>query len=220
MKQWWKNLFSKKEVKIYVNDLGYEITEREYYEWKRRQRDRLMGSASQNRVRQGLVSESQSEVNESSRSKKQTIQYRSELVPELEDEHRGLIERYLLIGEMFSKGDYPRLKQELKRFKVEFNTHIVKENLYFYVYLEQTMGVDSENREIIRDFRREMNHIARLVKKFINKYSNVEFNADMSTQFAQDYEQMKGGLVERIESEENNLYTLYAPPEREKGMIA
>lgn len=220
MKQWWKNLFSKREVKIYVNDLGYEITEQEYYEWKRSQRDRLMGAASHHRMRHVPVGESHGDKSQQNNNKQQTIQYRSELVPELKDEHRELVERYLLIGALFSNRDYPRLKQELKRFKVEFNTHIVKENLYFYVYLEQTMGMDSENREIIRDFRREMNHIARLVKKFISRYVGAEFTADVVAQFARDYEAMKGGLVERIESEENNLYTLYSPPERNDSLIA
>lgn len=207
----WRNLFGRREVKVYLSAEGEELSEQEYLAKRT-----LLTNAN-------LVTPDRYAIEVKSPSaglSAKTIKYRPDLVLELEDDHRHLVQLYLNIGEFFAQRKFPEMKQELKRFKADFNTHIVKENLYFYVYLEQTMGQDDENREIIRDFRREMNHIARLVRKFIVKHIEADFRKmEDNKQFKEDYESIKSALVDRIESEENSLYNLYAPPEYKQESI-
>lgn len=207
----WRNLFGRREVRVYLSAEGEELSEEEYYAKKA-----LNNNADFAKANRYAIEVKSPSGGESAK----TIKYRPDLVLELQDDHRDLVQLYLSIGSLFDARKFQDMKQELKRFKADFNTHIVKENLYFYVYLEQTMGQDDENREIIRDFRREMNHIARIVRKFIVKNIDADFKKlEEHKQFKQDYESIKDALVERIESEENSLYNLYAPPEYKQESV-
>ena len=65
--------------------------------------------------------------------------------------------------------------------------------------------------KLIRDFRREMNGIARAVVDFVKKYHMYEFDEYTRRSFLKEYAAVGGLLAQRIQREESNLYPLYQP---------
>lgn len=136
------------------------------------------------------------------------ISYDASLIERLKNDHEDLVALYQKIGSLLESGKYGDIRSELVNFKTRFEAHILTENVRFYVYLEQQLQ-DSHNIELMRDFRREMNTIARGVVEFVKKYQFTAFDAGLREQFAQDYRTVGGLLAQRIEREESSLYPLY-----------
>ncbi len=136
------------------------------------------------------------------------ISYDPALIDRLKHDHEDLVALYVKLGALLEAGKYGDIRSELINFKTRFEAHILTENVRFYVYLEQNLH-DVHNTELMRDFRREMNTIARGVVEFVKKYQFSAFDGDLRSQFMQDYQAVGGLLTQRIEREENNLYPLY-----------
>ena len=142
----------------------------------------------------------------------QGISFKPALVNELKNDHIRLV---TLFGQMwddcFAKGDYEKLGQVLESFKYEFQTHILKENVNFYAYLEQTLTGDNHSLAVIREFRRDMNDIANTVIKFCRKYKSEFFSSELKKEFQKDYSAIGEALTKRVTLEERDLYPMYQP---------
>ena len=137
------------------------------------------------------------------------ISYDPSLVDTLKRDHGDLVGQYQRLGQLQQLGRYNDIRGELVNFKTRFEAHILTENVRFYTYLEQSLMNDGHNAELMRDFRREMNTIARGVVTFVKKYQAAEFTVAEREQFDQDYQAVGGLLSQRIEREESSLYPLY-----------
>ncbi len=139
------------------------------------------------------------------------IHYDSCLIPELENDHARLVN---LFGEIWSdcflKKDYKKMAAKLDSFKYEFQSHILKENVKFYVYLEQNLADDAHSLDIIKEFRRDMNGIANAVIKFCRKYNEPKLSAELAAEFEEDYNNIGSALTKRVTLEERDLYILYS----------
>jgi hypothetical protein len=135
----------------------------------------------------------------------------SGLVPSLKHDHHELVELFEQIGRGFEQGRYADLPAKLTAFKTRLEAHLLTENVRFYNYVEYTLRDDNENLALIRDFRREMNTIARGVIEFVKKYQGGMPNDLARQSFLADYRAVGGLLVQRIQREEGNLYPLYIP---------
>ncbi|MFC5569530.1 hemerythrin domain-containing protein [Lysobacter yangpyeongensis] len=140
-----------------------------------------------------------------------SIRYDPGLVASLKDDHSELVAMYGQLGQDVRDGHYQRIPNGLLAFKTRLEAHLLIENVRFYVYLEQALTHDSENMAIIRDFRREMNGIARGVVEFVRRYQQTRVTAANAGDFMREYDEVGKLLVMRIEREEGNLYPLYAP---------
>ena len=138
-----------------------------------------------------------------------SIRYDANLVARLKNDHRELVEAYGNLGKDVQAGRYAGVPGSLLAFKTRLEAHLLTENVHFYVYLEQFLANDEENRAIIHDFRREMNGIARGVVEFVRRYQQSPVTAANCADFLRDYEAVGKLLVMRIEREEGNLYPLY-----------
>lgn len=136
------------------------------------------------------------------------IGYDASLVERLKRDHQDLVALYQRLGRLLEEQKYADLRGELINFKTRFEAHILTENVRFYVYLEQNLS-DTHNQELMRDFRREMNTIARGVVEFVKKYQFCAFDDETRQQFGRDYAAVGGLLAQRIEREEDGLYPLY-----------
>ncbi|UXI68509.1 hemerythrin domain-containing protein [Tahibacter amnicola] len=137
--------------------------------------------------------------------------YDSGLVSSLKHDHHELVELFEQIGRGFEHGRFGEIPSKLVAFKTRLEAHLLTENVRFYNYVEFTLRDDSENLALIRDFRREMNTIARGVIDFVKKYQ-AGINSELARQsFLADYRAVGGLLVQRIQREEGNLYPLYMP---------
>lgn len=140
-----------------------------------------------------------------------TIRYDPGLVENLRHDHSELVAMYGQLGQDVRDGHYQRIPNSLLAFKTRLEAHLLIENVRFYVYLEQALAQDSDNMAIIRDFRREMNGIARGVVEFVRRYQQLRVTSANANDFMREYDEVGKLLVMRIEREEGNLYPLYAP---------
>lgn len=140
----------------------------------------------------------------------QSPSYDSGLVPLLKHDHAELLDIYEHIGQVYERRRYHELPALLTTLKTRLEAHLLTENVRFYNYVEASLSNDPENFALIRDFRREMNSIAKSVIEFVKRYQKQvnEFDAGG---FQSDYLQVGGLLQQRIQREESNLYPLYFP---------
>ena len=144
----------------------------------------------------------------------EAIQYDSQLIGTLHKDHEGLLNTWSGIGDLLGKGRFDEIPDGLNRFKRELDHHLLTENVRFYNYVEQQLADDPVDIEIIRDFRQEMNGIARSVTGFIRKYMSSGVGTWNFNAFRKDYRAIGEALQNRIEREECDLYPLYTPPQR------
>jgi hypothetical protein len=140
----------------------------------------------------------------------QAPSYDSGLVPLLKHDHAELLDLYEHIGQVYERRRYHEIPALLITFKTRLEAHLLTENVRFYNYVEASLFNDPENFALIRDFRREMNSIAKGVIEFVKNYQKPvnEFDARA---FQTDYQAVGGLLMQRIQREESNLYPLYFP---------
>ncbi len=138
------------------------------------------------------------------------IAYDAGLVDKLKADHRELVRIYTAIKRAAAENRFADLHDLLAQFKVNFQLHIAAENVKFYVYVQQH-AQDAETSAFIADVRREMNDIARAVLKFVDAYMSAPPTPVTVTDFAAELDQIGAVLVQRVEKEENRLYSLYQP---------
>ncbi|MEE4245931.1 MAG: hemerythrin domain-containing protein [Kangiellaceae bacterium] len=139
-----------------------------------------------------------------------TISYDPTLIETLKHDHSKLVTIY---GNMwkdgFEKRDYKHLSKQIAEFKASFQSHLLKENVKFYVYLEQSLADDLHTLQVVKDFRTDMNDIANAVIQFCKKYAHQAFTTEMENEFEKDYIKIGEVLTRRVSMEENELYLLY-----------
>lgn len=137
------------------------------------------------------------------------IQFDNELIGKLKADHVQLLNQFTSLMPLLRNDEIKAFKSRLQAFKTEFQGHVIKENVKFYVYLEQSLSNDETNLELIRDFRREMNSISRAVVHFCNRYLDDPMTLAAIQKFAQESNDIAEALLRRIEREERDLYPLY-----------
>lgn len=141
-----------------------------------------------------------------------TIAYDPNLINALEADHSQLVSLYGKIwDEGFETKNYAKVARYLSEFKSLFQGHLLKENVRFYVYLEQTLGKDKHTLAVVKEFRTDMNDIATTVISFCKRYSKTSWTPTMELQFKKEYMLVGEALTRRVQSEERDLYSLYQP---------
>lgn len=150
--------------------------------------------------------------NKAGSSKKKGVIYDQGLIDNLEQDHELLVE---VFGKIWSEGyeakDFATLSLHLREFKTLFQSHLLKENVKFYAYLEQSMKGDEHSLSVVREFRRDMNDIANAVIGFCKKYELPVNTKAALESFVTEYQGIGQALVRRVQLEERDLYSLYAP---------
>ncbi len=139
------------------------------------------------------------------------IRYSEQLIPNLTQDHVELVNLYGSFQQLIQHRHYSQIAQALEQLKSKFNLHIMQENLHFYCYLEQSFRTEPEQLEMIKAYRKEMNHISSAVVRFIKKWQIQEINDLNVTAFIEEYQAVGEVLAQRIHQEEHHLYTLYQP---------
>lgn len=139
------------------------------------------------------------------------IRYAPDLIDSLKGDHQTLLTLYGEIQEAFDNKDYPTVSEKLETLKSGLQSHLLTENVRLYIYLDRCLAHDASNSELIRGFRREMDDIAKVAMKFLNKYSTIGVDEDLAAHFSQDFATIGKVLGERINKEETTLYPLYLP---------
>lgn len=139
-----------------------------------------------------------------------SITHYPDLVNNLMTDHQHLLKLYTsMLGDAQAM-KFDDLADQLARFKIEFAAHLNTENTKFYGYLEQNLTENSEEFKEMRAFRRNMRTIERDVIKFLDYWANSGIDVSNYQQFLEESSGIAGALVSRIESEEKDLYPIYA----------
>jgi len=139
------------------------------------------------------------------------IAYSPDLIPQLKTEHQQLLEIFGKINAAFAKNDLPLTARFLEDFRREIQSHLLTENIRFYIYLEHSLVQHMESLSLMHEFRQEMNAIGKAVLSFLNKYKDIGSRPDFALPFSRDLEDVGKILVDRIKREEETLYPLYFP---------
>ncbi len=139
------------------------------------------------------------------------LQYDPMLIPQLVQEHHGLLRLFGEIKETHAANDFAALKRALQKFQLALNLHLAQENANFYAYLRKSLHRNSEQHNIMTQFWDEMQEIGKVVTTFLRTYNHADFTPDLHGAFGRELEAIGAALVSRIEREEASLYKLYAP---------
>ncbi len=143
---------------------------------------------------------------------KKGVSYDERLIENLESDHEMLVDIFSKIWrDGYEASNYKALSNLLSEFKTLFQSHLLKENVKFYAYLEQSMKDDSHSLGVVREFRKDMNDIANAVITFCKTYDKPEYTKVNQDSFKEDYQAIGQALVRRVQLEERDLYSLYAP---------
>lgn len=138
------------------------------------------------------------------------LSYDEDLISKLTNDHQELLALYTSCARAYENKDYPKLNQLLNQLKSKLTSHLLLENVCFYLYVSHYYQGDEETRMLINSFRREMEEIGKVAFKFLTRYSASD--AVYYAEFKKDFDMIGKVLTNRISEEESGLYMLYVPP--------
>lgn len=139
------------------------------------------------------------------------IQFNPKLIPELQDEHRTVLDRLGRITQSHAAGNFPETAALLESFGSLLTAHLLKEDFRLYSYLEHSLAGDPKTRAMVRQFREEMDGIGKAALAFLGKYRNIAVLPSLPDDFAAELAELEKILQERISREERTLYPMYLP---------
>jgi hypothetical protein len=140
--------------------------------------------------------------------KKDHIEYESGLIRKFKKDHQKLLDIYGDMLEYHKEKKFPELKKSMKNFRVTVNLHILEEDEKLYSYLVQESKGDQDKIKMHKEVHDEMKEIVKVVSNFFDKYEN-NLLGSKEDKFEEELQGIGSVLVDRIEREENGLYTLY-----------
>ncbi len=138
-----------------------------------------------------------------------SIRFNPRLTEQLTQEHQELLDFYIRINNSVKAFDAKEVAKGLKQMKDLLQSHLLTENIRLFVYLDHMFADDEINRQLVREFKRETDQIARGVMAFFNKYQDIGSGRYPLDEFAKEFEEVGVALNRRIEREEQTLYPLY-----------
>lgn len=138
------------------------------------------------------------------------IAYYENLIDELVAEHKQLAVLQDKIEQNYHKGQRRQLIKNIQDLRNLIQSHILKENLRLYAYLQQNLVHHEDSYHIFSDFRREMDQISRPILRFLGRFNEISDMSDTAlAQFMLDLNNTLNSVHERMHREEAVLYPLY-----------
>ena len=138
------------------------------------------------------------------------VAYDNELINCLREEHETLIEQFgLTLKVGYEPGDLELLCESLAEFKHLFQSHLAKENVKLFGYLEQEMKHDASGLDLMLSFRREINECSKTVISFCKKYARPIDALVLHDTFKDEYRNVGQALIHRVQIIEKEMYSLY-----------
>ena len=128
----------------------------------------------------------------------------------LKKDHQQLFAIYGdILNLLEKKADFIEIKNLLDELKVVLYMHIDFENSQLYGYLKNLHKDDKAKLAFLNGADRDMGEIVNIVLNFIEKFSEFEVFTKQNKEFQEELKLIGDVLVDRVEFEENRLYTLY-----------
>lgn len=142
-----------------------------------------------------------------------TVEYDPGLVERLKKHHRTLLKLLDDAAQSAEKQRFSAVTKSVAKFHQAFEEHLYIENRQFYSYLSNFVN-DDDHRDMMETIKRDMKDVGEKVSQFIRHHQQEPVNADNLDRFKEDLGAIRTLLAERIDEEEDSLYTLYLPAER------
>lgn len=139
------------------------------------------------------------------------ISYSPKLIDELESEHRRFFELHDLVIDAVRNRRLQEVPELLKEFDALLTDHLLTERIRLYAYMDAYFSNDSRTREMLRDYRLEMDRVGDSVRKMVHRYRLLAMDSQLAMNFEEDFAELRRVLEERMSREETTLYPLYMP---------
>lgn len=137
------------------------------------------------------------------------ISYNPQLISKLKGDHQELFAIYTRLHGYGIGSNLAKIAPDLIVFRRTFTSHILLENVRFYVYLERLLINHPEEKNYVRSLRKDMNGIAAAVSAFCEKWITTPVTTSTQSAFTAELQGIGSALTDQVELEESKLYTLY-----------
>jgi len=139
------------------------------------------------------------------------LAYDPGLIAEFLDTHQKLVYLHGHARSCAAVGDWKGTSAALGAFRIELTDHLVSEGIRLYVYLKQSLKDEPEVQAQMRHFATEMHGIGAAVMKYLDAVRDIATETYQRAGFIEQWDQIGGTLVQRIQREEKVLYPMYQP---------
>ena len=135
--------------------------------------------------------------------------YDSRLIAKFHNEHKAIVSHIGSVQQAMDEGAIGtgKVKKLLKSLKMELLGHFMEEDIKLYWYMKDYYKEDADVLDIVKSYEQSIKEIQKDIMKFFDYYSHDDVLLD------EGYVKKFGEIVEelsvRVDSEEENLYTLY-----------
>jgi len=135
--------------------------------------------------------------------------YDSRLISKFHNEHKSLVSHIGEIQKAMDEGSIGtgKVKKLLKSLKMELLGHFMEEDIKLYWYLKDYYKEDVNSLEIVKSFESSIKEIQKDIMHFFDYYSKDDI--ELNNEYLQKFNYIVEELSVRVNSEEENLYTLY-----------
>lgn len=137
--------------------------------------------------------------------------YRPELIPTLQAEHRELLGLFAELEKSSEQGDEPACRVALDRFTRFLQDHLLTENRHLYGYFSRHADPDTDVARQVETISADMMRVGKILHRFITTYTRATWSSALQAQLRKDLRPIGEVLVHRIHEEEKVLYPLYSP---------
>jgi hemerythrin-like domain-containing protein len=135
--------------------------------------------------------------------------YRPDLVPSLQAEHKQLLALFAELERASEQNDEMACRSALDRFTRLLQDHLLTENRHLYGYFSRHPDTNPDMARRVDDMSSDMLRIGKMLHRFITTYSRATWTSVLHEQLRKDLRPIGEVLVHRIHEEESVLYPLY-----------
>ena len=128
------------------------------------------------------------------------------LIDLLKKDHQKLISICNKIEIELNNNNFQIIKEELQKFITDYNKHIIVEDTQLYIKLKEKYKEQTQILNTIKNIENDMNTITNTILDFEKKFDTI--NSDNKEAFWSELKSIESILIQRIELEEERLYTL------------
>jgi len=128
------------------------------------------------------------------------------LVLKLQKEHKELVRLVTEIVNAYDTGEKQLLLKKLIGLKNLALTHLMTEDVEFYILLKDSQRSTKEIENLVHKFEEDFGTIKLALINFFNKYTDKDKDSLYDSKFMAEFKNIVAVLSRRIEFEETHLY--------------
>jgi hypothetical protein len=137
--------------------------------------------------------------------------YRPELIPALQADHRDLLALFAELERTSQGSDQTACRTALDRFTRLLQDHLLTENRHLYGYFSRHPDPNPDVARQVDSMSADMMRVGKMLHRFITTYTRTTWSNELYAQMRKDLAVIGEVLTHRIHEEESVLYPLYSP---------